>query len=59
MRTTLKLDDDLLIGAKARAAKNRTTPTAVIEDALRDKLTRRSRRGRRSGAGRGAKRPAA
>jgi hypothetical protein len=38
MRTTLNLDDELLVGAKEFAARNRTTLTAVIEDALRDKL---------------------
>lgn len=38
MRTTLNLDDDLLVGAKELAVRNRTTLTAVIEDALRDKL---------------------
>ena len=39
MRTTLNLDDELLIGAKELAARNRTTLTAVIEDALRNKLS--------------------
>lgn len=39
MRTTLNLDDELLVGAKEFAARNRTTLTAVIEDALRDKLS--------------------
>jgi hypothetical protein len=38
MRTTLNLNDELLVGAKALAARNQTTLTAVIEDALRDKL---------------------
>jgi hypothetical protein len=38
MRTTLNLNDELLIEAKEVAARNRTTLTAVIEDALRDKL---------------------
>ena len=38
MRTTLNLDDELLVGAKELAARNQTTLTAVIEDALRDKL---------------------
>jgi hypothetical protein len=41
MRTTLNLDDELLVGAKELAARNRTTLTAVIEDALRDKLRER------------------
>jgi hypothetical protein len=35
MRTTLDLDDDLLIEAKRLAAERRTTLTAVLEDALR------------------------
>jgi hypothetical protein len=39
MRTTLNLDDELLVGAKQLAARNRTTLTAVIEDALRDKIS--------------------
>lgn len=38
MRTTLNLDDELLLAAKELAVKNRTTLTAVIKDALRDKL---------------------
>jgi hypothetical protein len=43
MRTTLNLDDELLVGAKELAARNRTTLTAVIEDALRDKLNEADR----------------
>ena len=43
MRTTLNIDDDLMIRAKVRAAEQRTTLTAVVEAALRDALqTRRT-----------------
>jgi hypothetical protein len=35
MRTTLNLDDHLLIAAKRLAAERGTTLTAVMEDALR------------------------
>jgi hypothetical protein len=38
MRTTLNIDDDLMVRAKIRAAERRTTLTAIIEDALRDAL---------------------
>lgn len=41
MRTTIRLDDDLLAAAKSRAAERRTTLTRVIEDALRAELSRR------------------
>lgn len=41
MRTTVRLDDDLLAQAKQLAAKRGTTLTAVIEDALREVLARR------------------
>ncbi len=47
MRTTIRLDPDLLARAKALAARTRRTLTAVIEDALRAALARsRSTRGR-------------
>lgn len=42
MRTTVRLDDGLLAQAKQLAAKRGTTLTAVIEDALRETLARRS-----------------
>jgi hypothetical protein len=42
MRTTIRLDDGLLADAKALAAERGTTLTAVIEDALRESLARRS-----------------
>lgn len=58
MRTTIRIDDELLARAKARAAENRTTLNAVIEDALRASLNRQPERARPAGglptmAGRG------
>ncbi|HEY7894710.1 MAG TPA: CopG family transcriptional regulator [Gemmatimonadaceae bacterium] len=44
MRTTLRLDEALLRDAKRFAIETRRTLTAVIEDALREALARRSRR---------------
>jgi hypothetical protein len=38
MRTTIRLDDDLLAKAKKAALERGTTLTAVIEDALRRAL---------------------
>jgi hypothetical protein len=38
MRTTVRLKDDLLMAAKSRAAAERTTLTALIEDSLRQRL---------------------
>lgn len=40
MRTTLDLNDALVSKAKKAAAERGTTLTAMIEDALREKLTR-------------------
>lgn len=40
MRTTLDLNDQLVRRAKKVAAERGTTLTAVIEDALREKLSR-------------------
>ena len=40
MRTTVRLDDDLLRQAKAFAARTGRTLTAVIEDGLREALAR-------------------
>jgi Arc/MetJ family transcription regulator len=40
MRTTVRLDDDLLARAKAHAARSGTSLTKVIEDALRVLLER-------------------
>lgn len=42
MRTTIRLDDDLLREAKAHAAATDRTLTSVIEEALRALLARRS-----------------
>ena len=41
MRTTVRLDPQLLIEAKKRAAESGTTLTAVLEQALRESLARR------------------
>jgi hypothetical protein len=41
MRTTIRIDDELLAEAKKRAADRRTTLTALIEDSLRESLARR------------------
>lgn len=38
MRTTIRLDDDLLRELKKRAAERGTTLTALIQDALRAEL---------------------
>jgi hypothetical protein len=47
MRTTIRLDDDLLARAKELAARTGRTLTAVIEDALRAALAQgRAPRGR-------------
>lgn len=40
VRTTLNIDDDLMRDAKAAAARNGRTLTAVVEDALRAALRR-------------------
>jgi hypothetical protein len=45
MRTTIKIDDRLLAEAKVRAAASGRTLNAVIEDALREALSRRGRAG--------------
>ncbi len=45
MRTTIKIDDQLLAAAKARAATSGRTLNAVVEDALREALARRVRKG--------------
>ena len=42
MRTTIYIPDDLLAEAKKVAARSQRTLTAVIEDALRETLARRS-----------------
>lgn len=43
MRTTVRLDDRLLAETKELAARSGRTLTAVIEDALREMLSRRKR----------------
>jgi hypothetical protein len=45
MRTTVRLDDDLLAAAKQRAAADHTTLTSLIEDSLRSTLAQRPRVG--------------
>jgi hypothetical protein len=42
MRITIRLDDDLLRAARSYAAATGRTLTALIEDALRETLGRRS-----------------
>lgn len=42
MRTTIRLDDELLVEAKALAARTGRTLTRVIEDALRHSLAQRA-----------------
>ncbi|MCZ8133398.1 MAG: type II toxin-antitoxin system VapB family antitoxin [Steroidobacteraceae bacterium] len=41
MKTTLDIDDELVTRAKARAARDGTTLTALIEEGLRLRLQRR------------------
>jgi hypothetical protein len=41
VRTTVRLDDDLLAAAKQRAAADHTTLTSLIEDSLRSTLAPR------------------
>jgi hypothetical protein len=41
MRTTVRLEDDLLRRAKRHAAENRTTLTHLLDQALRELLSRR------------------
>ncbi|OGA72355.1 MAG: antitoxin [Betaproteobacteria bacterium RIFCSPLOWO2_12_FULL_66_14] len=47
MRTTVRLDERLLAEAKKHAADTGRTLTAVLEDALRETLARRSTRVKR------------
>ena len=42
MRTTVRLDESLLTEAKKHAAETGRTLTALLEDALRETLARRS-----------------
>jgi hypothetical protein len=48
MRTTVRLDDALLRAAKAEAARSGRSLTRVIEDALREALRRRPKKGARA-----------
>jgi len=50
MRTTIRIDDELLAQAKARAAENRTSLNAVIEEALRASLNREPARPKPGGS---------
>ena len=43
MRTTIVLPDELLAEVKKRAAESNTTMTAIIEEAVRERLSRRER----------------
>ena len=47
MRTTVKIDDSLLVEAKTRAARSGRTLNEVFEDALREAFARREGAGRR------------
>jgi hypothetical protein len=62
MRTTIRLNDDLLAQAKQAAISSGRTLTAVIEDALRQTLSRKDvqpkrRRIRLMSSGKGGIRP--
>jgi hypothetical protein len=43
MKTTLDIDDELLVKAKAQAARERSSVTALIEEGLRLRLRLRRR----------------
>jgi hypothetical protein len=47
MRTTVKIDDTLLVEAKTRAARSGRTLNQVVEDALREAFARHDGGGRR------------
>jgi Arc/MetJ family transcription regulator len=46
MRTTVRLDEHLLAQAKKQAAESGKTLTSVLEDALRESLSRRKALGK-------------
>ena len=48
MRTTIRLDEQLLTEVKQLAVETGRTLTAVVEDALRETLTRRQQMAKRS-----------
>lgn len=45
MRTTIRIDDHLLTEAKKLAAESKKSLTALIEDALRELLSRKKNKG--------------
>lgn len=47
MRTTIRIDDELLAAAKALAARTHRSLNSVIEDALRESLARSQQRTRK------------
>jgi len=49
MKTTLDIDDELLVRAKAASARERKSLTALIEEGLRLRLRRPHSRGRNAG----------
>lgn len=49
MRTTIRLDDDLLSEAKVYAARRGLTLTRLIDDSLRETLARRHEAARETG----------
>ena len=46
MRTTIHIPDDLLAEVKKLSAESHTTVTALVEDALRERLSRRRQKSR-------------
>jgi hypothetical protein len=50
MKTTLDIDDELLIRAKAASARERKSLTALIEEGLRLRLRRPHSSGRKTGS---------
>ncbi len=46
MRTTIHIPDDLFAKVKKRSAESHTTVTALVEDALRERLSRRRQKSR-------------
>lgn len=48
MRTTIRLDDELLVEVKQIAARSDKTLTSVIEDALREMLARKRKANERT-----------
>jgi hypothetical protein len=46
MRTTIHIPDDLVAEVKKLSAESHTTVTALVEDALRERLSRRRQKSR-------------